>query len=75
MIVALGKVAAHALLGEEAPISRLRGGFHEFKGISVMPTYHPSYLLRNPGAKRETWEDIKKVMEKLGMPVEAESGR
>jgi len=69
-IVALGKVAAHSLLGTELPISRLRGSWSEYRSTPVMPTYHPSYLLRNPGAKREVWEDIKKVMEKLGLPVE-----
>ncbi len=69
-IVALGRVAAHALLETEAPISRLRGNWHDLDGLKVMPTYHPSYLLRNPAAKRETWADIKKVMEYLGLPIE-----
>jgi DNA polymerase len=69
VIVALGKVAAHALLGTEETISRLRGNWREYKGIPVMPTFHPSYLLRNERAKREVWEDIKQVMERLGLPV------
>ncbi|HUT56047.1 MAG TPA: uracil-DNA glycosylase [bacterium] len=74
VIVALGKVAAHALLNVETPISRLRGNWHEYKGIPVMPTFHPSYLLRNASAKREVWEDIKQVMERLGLPVSPAGG-
>jgi DNA polymerase len=62
VIVALGAVAAHALLQTEVPISRLRGQFGSFEGIPVMPTFHPSYLLRNESAKRLVWEDIQKVM-------------
>ena len=50
--------------------SRLRGDWSEYHGVAVMPTFHPSYLLRNPREKGKTWEDIKKVMEKLGIPVE-----
>lgn len=63
VICALGKVAAHWLLDSQAPMSRLRGRTHHFQGIPVIPTYHPSYLLRNPAAKIQTWEDIQKVME------------
>jgi len=65
VIVALGKFAAQTLLKTETPISRLRGQFHLRDGIAVMPTFHPSYLLRNPAAKREVWEDMKMVMKKL----------
>ena len=46
-------------------ITRLRGTFHEIDGIRVMPTFHPAYLLRNPAAKREVWDDMKKVMAEL----------
>jgi len=74
VIVALGKVAAHSLLRTEVPISRLRGQWQEFEGIPVMPTFHPSYLLRNERAKWEVWEDIKKVMGKLGLSVRPGSG-
>lgn len=70
VIVTLGRVAAHALLGTTVPISKLRGHWQEFRGIPVMPTFHPSYLLRTPSAKREVWADIQQVMEKLGIPVE-----
>lgn len=68
-IVALGKPAAQSLLRTQAPISRLRGHWHEFRGIKVMPTYHPAYLLRSPEAKREVWEDLQKVMKEMGLPV------
>jgi DNA polymerase len=69
VICALGSFAARTLLNSDSGISRLRGRFHDFNGIPVMPTYHPSYLLRKPQAKREVWEDIQKVMELLGLPV------
>jgi DNA polymerase len=62
VIVALGKFAAQALLKTADPISRLRGRFHVLGETQVMPTFHPSYLLRTPSAKREVWEDMKKVM-------------
>ena len=61
-IVALGTFAAQALLGTSRPISRLRKRFHEYKGIKVLPTYHPAYLLRNPDMKRAVWEDMKMLM-------------
>jgi DNA polymerase len=63
VVVALGKHAAHALLGIETPITKLRGNLKSYRGIPVMPTFHPSYLLRNPRAKKEVWEDLKKVLE------------
>ena len=65
VIVALGKFAAQTLLATETPISRLRGQFHTRRGVEVMPTFHPSYLLRNPSAKREVWEDMKMVIARL----------
>jgi len=61
-IVALGTFAAQTLLGTSTPISRLRGRFHEYNGIKVLPTYHPAYLLRNPDMKRAVWEDMKMLM-------------
>jgi DNA polymerase len=69
VIVALGKVAAHTLTGDEIAISRIRGKWYEFHGVPVMPTFHPSYLLRTERAKVEVWADIKMVMERLGLPV------
>jgi uracil-DNA glycosylase len=65
VIVALGKFAAQTLLRTTESISRLRGRFHRLGAAEVMPTFHPSYLLRNPAAKREVWDDMKQVMAKL----------
>ena len=61
-ICALGSVAAQTLLNTDVPISRLRGRFHNYKGIKLLPTYHPAYLLRNTEKKREVWEDMKMLM-------------
>jgi uracil-DNA glycosylase family 4 len=61
-ICALGSVAAQTLLDKATPISRLRGRFHNYKGIKLLPTYHPAYLLRNPEKKRDVWEDMKMLM-------------
>ena len=65
IIVALGKPATHALLSTTAPISALRGRFHDFRGIKVMPTFHPAFLLRQPDRKRDAWSDLKQVIEDL----------
>lgn len=75
VICALGSFAAKTLLETEERISLLRGKIWDFKGISLIATYHPSYLLRNPQAKREAWVDIQKIMEILGLPVTREKGR
>jgi DNA polymerase len=53
------------LLRSKQPITRLRGQWHEYQGIRLMPTFHPAYLLRNPGDKKLVWEDIQKVIEAL----------
>ncbi len=65
VIVTLGRVATQAFLRSKVPISRLRGSFHRFKDIPVMPTFHPSYLLRNPKDKWLTWDDMQSVLEQL----------
>jgi uracil-DNA glycosylase family 4 len=65
VIVALGTFAAQTLLASRVPISRLRGQWFEYRGIKLMPTLHPAYLLRNPNDKRLVWEDIKLVMHEL----------
>jgi DNA polymerase len=65
IIVTLGSVATQSLLDTKSPISRIRGKFHDYKGIRVMPTYHPAYLLRNPEMKRPLWEDMKMVIKLL----------
>jgi len=62
VICALGSVAARTLLETETPISRLRGQFHKFMGVPVMPTFHPAYLLRNPDRKRDVWNDVQQIM-------------
>ncbi len=67
VVVALGRVAAQALLGNAEPIGRMRGRWREVAGIPVMPTLHPAYLLRNPAEKRLVWEDVKQVMRRLGL--------
>ena len=69
VIVALGGVAAQLLLGVRTPITRMRGVWHEHRGIKVMPTFHPAYLLRNPAEKRVVWADIKQAMHELGLGV------
>ncbi len=61
IICALGTFAAQALLKSTATIGALRGKFHKFRGTKLIATYHPAYLLRNPGEKRKTWEDMKKI--------------
>ena len=70
VMVALGGTATEGLLGLGG-IMKLRGNWQTYRGIPVMPTYHPSYLLRNqaPPEKRRVWEDMMQVMEKLGMPI------
>ena len=70
-VVCLGAIAFQSLTGTKQPISRLRGQWLEFRGIPLMATYHPAYLLRNPNAKGDVWEDLKKVMAHLGMKVPA----
>jgi DNA polymerase len=69
VIVTLGKFALQSLTGKSVAISASRGEWTEFEGIKVMPTYHPAYLLRTPSAKREVWNDMKKVMGELGIAV------
>jgi len=66
-IVTLGKFAAQALLRDQTPITRLRGQWREYEGIPVMPTFHPAYLLRSPQEKVKVWEDLQRVMGKLGL--------
>ncbi len=66
VICALGKFAAQTLLKTETPITVLRGKFHDYKGIKIMPTYHPAYLLRNPSAKKPVWEDVQLIMQEIG---------
>ena len=69
VIVVLGNTAMKNLLDTREGITRARGRFHDYKGIKVMPTFHPAYLLRDPSKKRETWEDLKKVRDYLDQPA------
>jgi len=71
VLVALGGTAVEGLLGKTEGITKLRGNWQTYRGIPLMPTFHPSYLLRNqsPSEKRRVWEDMLQVMEKLGMPI------
>lgn len=74
-IITLGNPATQFILKTKTGITKTRGTWNEFMGIPVMPTYHPSYILRNGGDKsplrRDVWNDIQKVMERLGMPIQA----
>jgi uracil-DNA glycosylase family 4 len=65
VIVVLGNTAMKNLLDTKEGITRLRGEFQDYKGIKVMPTFHPAYLLRDPSKKREVWDDMKKVRDYL----------
>lgn len=66
-IVCLGLVAAQTLLGSKLSIGRLRGRFHRYHDSKVLATYHPSYLLRNPSAKKEAWADLQMLMRDMGI--------
>ena len=65
VIVVLGNTALHNLLDTKTGITQMRGIFHDYYGVKVMPTFHPAYLLRDPRKKREVWEDMKKVRDYL----------
>jgi len=65
VICALGTFAAKTLLKTDVPITLLRGRFHTYNGIKLMPTYHPAYLLRNPSAKKHVWEDVQMIMKEI----------
>jgi uracil-DNA glycosylase len=69
VICCLGAVAAQAVLTTERSIGKLRGTFHEYLGIPVICSYHPAYLLRNPAAKVDAWEDLKTMMRRLGVEL------
>jgi uracil-DNA glycosylase family 4 len=71
VLVALGATAVEGLLGKTVGITKLRGNWQTYRGIPLMPTYHPAYLLRNQALseKRRVWEDMLQVMEKLELPI------
>jgi uracil-DNA glycosylase len=74
VIVALGAFAAKALLKSEQPISRLRGQVHDYHGAKLIPTFHPSYLLRSPGQKKYAWDDLKRALFLMGRSVPRGAG-
>ena len=67
VIVTLGRFALQSLMEKGFSITAARGSWLDYNGVKVMPTYHPAYLLRNPAAKKEVWQDMKKVMTELGL--------
>ncbi|MFH1877544.1 MAG: uracil-DNA glycosylase [Candidatus Omnitrophota bacterium] len=69
VICALGKFAAQTLLRSEVSISALRGRFHDFNGIRLMPTYHPAYLLRNASGKKDVWDDMQVIAGALNLKI------
>ena len=68
-ICMLGKVAASSLLVTSLPVGKLRGKWHRYRGIASIVTYHPSYLLREPSAKKSAWEDLQMLMQAMGLKV------
>ncbi len=66
VIVGLGATAIKGLLGKTAGVSRLRGTWQEYEGIKLMPTYHPTYLIRDPSKKKAVWQDLQQVLKELG---------
>ena len=74
IICCLGSVAAQTVLGTKLGISKLRGRFHEYRGLPVLCTFHPAALFRNPGWKRDVWEDMQVLLKALGRPVPKPSG-
>lgn len=69
VICCLGRVACQALLGSGFKITLERGKWRSYEDIPLMPTFHPAYLLRNPSAKRQVWEDVKMIMKRIGLEV------
>jgi DNA polymerase len=70
-ICCLGSVAATTLLDTNQSIGRLRGKWHDWRGTPVLATYHPAYLLRNPAAKKNVWDDMKMLMREMGIAIPA----
>jgi DNA polymerase len=66
LILAVGRIAAHELLESDAPVGRLRGKDHEYRGIPLVVTYHPAYLLRSPSQKAKAWDDLRLALRRFG---------
>lgn len=75
VICSLGGVASSTLLKTETTISKLRGTFHSYHDTPLMPTFHPSYLLRNDSAKKDVWSDLQMVMKRLGLVAPAQKDK
>ncbi|MDQ6972268.1 MAG: uracil-DNA glycosylase [Mariprofundaceae bacterium] len=67
LVCLLGRVAAQRVLGSDAPLSALRGHWHEYRGVPVLVSYHPSYLLRSPVSKATAWQDFRNLAERSRM--------
>jgi uracil-DNA glycosylase family 4 len=63
----LGRVAVQAVLNTTQPMGKMRGKWHRYRGIPTLATYHPSYLLRTPSAKKDSWEDLQMIMKEMGL--------
>ncbi len=76
-ICALGATAAQNLLGTTQALGKLRGRFHDYKGMTVIVTYHPAYLLphRSPEKKKDVWEDMKMLLARMGRPIPMTGGK
>jgi DNA polymerase len=72
-ICCLGSVAAQTLLETDQSIGRMRGKLFSYRGIPVVCTYHPAYLLRNPAAKKDVWDDMKMLLAKMGIELPKKS--
>jgi DNA polymerase len=69
LVLALGRPAAQSLLNSKAPIGALRGSWHQFRGVPLMPTFHPAYLLRSPEKKGQAYQDLKALARALRQGV------
>jgi DNA polymerase len=74
-ICMLGLVAAQTLLETTQTLGRLRSRWHSYRGIRTIVTYHPAYLLRSPGFKKQAWEDLQMLMKEMGLPLPKSRGR
>lgn len=69
VVCSLGRHASHALLQRKDALGKLRGRFFEYGGARLLPTFHPSYLLRTPADKTAAWKDLQQIMRQLGLPL------
>lgn len=74
IICTLGRPASNTLLGGDRAMGQMRGRWHSFRGVPVMPTYHPAYLLRSPGQKKRAWQDLKQIVVALAEGVPGSPG-